>query len=77
SGVAGDGLGTLPPRRPDYAVRPVVCGQCEEYQHLTGTLTLIGDTLLHTFLEIAESLYRALFRKLLMINGHGRQPHLL
>ncbi|MCV5533623.1 creatininase family protein, partial [Escherichia coli] len=36
-----------------------------------------GDTLLHTLLEIAESLYRAGFRKLLMINGHGGQPQIL
>lgn len=44
---------------------------------LSGTLTLSGDTLLHTLLEIAESLYRAGFRKLLMINGHGGQPQIL
>lgn len=44
---------------------------------ISGTLTLSGDTLLHTVLEIAESLYRAGFRKLLMINGHGGQPQIL
>lgn len=64
-------------RRSAYAIPPIVYGKSEEHLHFPGTLTLSGDTLLHTLLEIAESLYRAGFRKLLMINGHGGQPQIL
>lgn len=67
----------LPATIPAYAIPPIVYGKSEEHLHFPGTLTLSGDTLLHTLLEIAESLYRAGFRKLLMINGHGGQPQIL
>lgn len=69
SGVAGHALARLPATIPAYAIPPIVYGKSEEHLHFPGTLTLSGDTLLHTLLEIAESLYRAGFRKLLMING--------
>ncbi|MGR8972007.1 creatininase family protein, partial [Klebsiella pneumoniae] len=77
SGVAGHALARLPATIPAYAIPPIVYGKSEEHLHFPGTLTLSGDTLLHTLLEIAESLYRAGFRKLLMINGHGGQPQIL
>ncbi len=77
SGVAGHALASLPATIPAYAIPPIVYGKSEEHLHFPGTLTLSGDTLLHTLLEIAESLYRAGFRKLLMINGHGGQPQIL
>jgi creatinine amidohydrolase len=76
SGVAGHALARLPADIPAYAIPPIVYGKSDEHLHFPGTLTLSGDTLLHT-LEIAESLYRAGFRKLLMINGHGGQPQIL
>ena len=69
-------LARLPATIPAYAIPPIVYGKSEEHLHFPGTLTLSGDTLLHTLLEIAESLYRAGFRKLL-INGHGGQPQIL
>ena len=77
SGVAGHALARLPATIPAYAIPPIVYGKSEEHLHFPGTVTLSGDTLLHTLLEIAESLYRAGFRKLLMINGHGGQPQIL
>lgn len=42
-------------RRSAYAIPPIVYGKSEEHLHFPGTLTLSGDTLLHTLLEIAES----------------------
>jgi creatinine amidohydrolase len=77
SGVAGHALARLPADIPAYAIPPITYGKSDEHLHFPGTLTLSGDTLLHTLLEIAESLYRAGFRKLLMINGHGGQPQVL
>ena len=77
SGVAGYALARLPKAIPAYAIPPVTYGKSDEHLNFPGTLTLTGDTLLQTILEIAESLYRAGFRKLLMINGHGGQPQVL
>lgn len=77
SGVAGHALARLPETIPAYAIPPVTYGKSDEHLNFPGTLTLTGDTLLQTILEIAESLYRAGFRKLLMINGHGGQPQVL
>ncbi len=56
SGVAGHALARLPATIPAYAIPPIVYGKSEEHLHFPGTLTLSGDTLLHTLLEIAESL---------------------
>lgn len=56
SGVAGHALAGLPATIPAYAIPPIVYGKSEEHLHFPGTLTLSGDTLLHTLLEIAESL---------------------
>ena len=61
SGVAGHALARLPATIPAYAIPPIVYGKSEEHLHFPGTLTLSGDTLLHTLLEIAESLYRPVF----------------
>lgn len=74
SGVAGHALARLAADVPAFAIPPITYGKSDEHQHFPGTLTLTGETLLHTILEIGESLYRAGFRKLLVINGHGGQP---
>jgi len=77
SGVAGHALARLPVEIPAFGIPPITYGKSDEHLHFPGTLTLSGDTLLQTILEIGESLYRAGFRKLLMINGHGGQPQVL
>lgn len=74
SGVVGHALARLPAEIPAYAIPPITYGKSDEHLHFPGTLTLTGETLLHTILEIGESLYRAGFRKVLMVNGHGGQP---
>ncbi|MBB3307344.1 MULTISPECIES: creatininase family protein [unclassified Enterobacter] len=74
SGVVGHALARLPAAIPAYAIPPITYGKSDEHLHFPGTLTLTGETLLHTILEIGESLYRAGFRKFLMVNGHGGQP---
>ncbi len=48
SGVAGHALARLPATIPAYAIPPIVYGKSEEHLHFPGTLTLSGDTLLHT-----------------------------
>ena len=77
SGVVGHALAKLPPEVPAFAMSPIVYGKSEEHLHFPGTMTLSGETLLATMNEIGESVYRAGFRKLLIVNGHGGQPQIM
>lgn len=77
AGVVGHAMALLPPEVPAYAMSPIVYGKSEEHLHFPGTITLTGETLLATMYEVAESVYRAGFRKLLFVNGHGGQPQVL
>lgn len=77
SGVVGHALARLPASVPAYAMAPITYGKSEEHLHFPGTITLSGETLLATMNEIGESVYRAGFRKLLIVNGHGGQPQIM
>ena len=77
AGVVGHALRRLPASVPAYAMSPIVYGKSEEHLHFPGTITLTGETLLATMIEVAESVYRAGFRKLLIVNGHGGQPQIM
>jgi creatinine amidohydrolase len=77
SGVVGHALARLPATVPAYAMAPITYGKSEEHLHFPGTITLSGETLLATMNEIGESIYRAGFRKLLIVNGHGGQPQIM
>ena len=77
AGVVGHALQRLPASVPAYAMSPIVYGKSEEHLHFPGTITLTGETLLATMIEVAESVYRAGFRKLLIVNGHGGQPQIM
>ena len=77
SGVVGHALSKLPANVPAYAMSPITYGKSEEHLHFPGTMTLSGETLLATMNEIGESVYRAGFRKLLIVNGHGGQPQIM
>lgn len=77
AGVVGHALTRLPDSVPAYAMAPITYGKSEEHLHFPGTVTLTGETLLATMNEIGESVYRAGFRKLLIVNGHGGQPQVM
>ena len=77
SGVVGHALARLPDDVPAFAMAPTTYGKSEEHLHFPGTMTLSGETLLATMNEIGESVYRAGFRKLLIVNGHGGQPQVM
>src|SRR5690606_9063225 len=74
AGITGKALERLDPTVPAYALPPQVYGKSDEHLHFPGTITLTGETLFSILVEIGESVYRAGFRKLLIINGHGGQP---
>jgi creatinine amidohydrolase len=77
AGVVGHALARLPDSVPAYAMAPITYGKSDEHLHFPGTVTLTGETLLATMNEIGESVYRAGFRKLLIVNGHGGQPQVM
>ncbi len=76
-GVVGAALARLADHVPAFALAPVTYGKSDEHLHFPGTMTLEGTTLLETVTQIAESVYRSGFRKLLIVNGHGGQPQVM
>lgn len=77
AGVVGHALARLPAEVPAYSLPPITYGKSEEHLHFPGTLTLTGETLYATVVEVGESVYRSGFRKFLIVNGHGGQPQVL
>jgi creatinine amidohydrolase len=75
--VVGKALTLLPETIPAYALPPLCYGKSNEHWHFPGTITLSAQTLRQVLMESAESLYRAGFRKLVWVNGHGGQPQVL
>jgi creatinine amidohydrolase len=75
--VIGKALSKLSDRIPAYALPPLYYGKSNEHWHFPGTITLSAQTLLATLIEVAESLYRAGFRKLVLMNSHGGQPQVM
>ncbi|MEM6448953.1 MAG: creatininase family protein [Cyanobacteria bacterium P01_D01_bin.105] len=75
--VVGQALHKLDPDIPAYALPTLHYGKSNEHWKFPGTVTLSAQTLTAVLMEMAESLYQAGFRKLLLINGHGGQPQVL
>lgn len=75
--VLGHALGQLDPAIPAYSLPPLCYGKSNEHWHFPGTITLSAETLLRVITEVAESVYRAGFRKLVLLNAHGGQPQVL
>ncbi|MGC1308820.1 MAG: creatininase family protein [Phormidesmis sp.] len=60
-----------------YALPPLYYGKSNEHGQFPGTITLSAQTLMAVLMEMADCVYRAGFRKLLLVNGHGGQPQVL
>ena len=65
------------PYVPAYALPPLCYGKSNEHWHFPGTITLSATTLITVLTEVAESLYRSGFRKLVLMNAHGGQPQIM
>ncbi|AFY71019.1 Creatininase [Thalassoporum mexicanum PCC 7367] len=76
-GVLGKALTRLAPEIPAYSLPPLYYGKSNEHWHFPGTITLSSQTLAAVLTETAESIYRAGFRKLVLMNSHGGQPQVL
>ncbi|NEQ33713.1 MAG: creatininase family protein [Leptolyngbya sp. SIO4C5] len=75
--VVGRALEQLEADIPAYALPPLYYGKSNEHWHFPGTITLSAQTLLAVLTDVAESVYRAGFRKLAFVNAHGGQPQIL
>jgi len=76
-GVLGKALAKLEPDIPAYALPNLFYGKSNEHWHFPGTITLSAQTLLAVLMEVADSIYRAGFRKLVLMNSHGGQPQVM
>ncbi|HAG83468.1 MAG TPA: creatinine amidohydrolase [Cyanobacteria bacterium UBA12227] len=76
-GVLGKALAKLEPDIPAYALPNLYYGKSNEHWHFPGTITLSAQTLLAVLIELADSIYRAGFRKLVLMNSHGGQPQVM
>lgn len=77
AGVLGHALTALDPAIPAYSLPPLYYGKSNEHWHFPGTITLSATTLLNVIRDVAGSLYRAGFRKLVLLNAHGGQPQIM
>jgi creatinine amidohydrolase len=75
--ITGKALAKLDTSIPAYALPTLHYGKSNEHDHFPGTITLSAQTLLAVLMEMAESIYRAGFRKLVLMNAHGGQPQIM
>lgn len=75
--VLGKALEQLEADVPAYALPPLYYGKSNEHWHFPGTITLSAQTLMDTLMQVGQSIYRAGFRKLALVNGHGGQPQIM
>jgi creatinine amidohydrolase len=76
-GVLGKALEQLEPTIPAYALPCLYYGKSNEHWGFPGTITLSATTLLAVIKEMAISIYRSGFRKLVLMNSHGGQPQIM
>ncbi|PLT44202.1 Creatinine amidohydrolase [Paenibacillus pasadenensis] len=67
----------LPDEAPIWLLPSLAYGKSTEHKGHPGTITLSAQTLMLVLQDIAESLARAGFRKLLLFNTHGGNADLL
>ena len=76
-GVLGKALEQLPENIPAYALPCLYYGKSNEHSGFPGTISLSAETLLSVIKEVALSIYRSGFRKLVLMNSHGGQPQIM
>jgi len=76
-GVLGKALGKLNSDISAYALPCLYYGKSNEHAGFPGTITLSATTLLSVIQEMALSVYRSGFRKLILMNSHGGQPQIM
>ncbi|QYR21759.1 creatininase family protein [Paenibacillus sp. sptzw28] len=67
----------LPENAPIWLIPPISYGKSTEHAEFPGTFTLSAQTLMMVLQDIAASLARSGFKKLLLFNTHGGNADLL
>lgn len=75
--VLGKALNKLDSNVLAYALPPLYYGKSNEHWHFPGTITISAQTMLAILTEMADSIYRSGFRKLVFMNAHGGQPQVM
>ncbi|MGD1950804.1 MAG: creatininase family protein [Leptolyngbyaceae cyanobacterium] len=75
--IIGRALDRLAPSIPAYCLPPLCYGKSNEHWGFPGTVSLSASTLMAVLTDVADSIYRAGFRKLVLLNSHGGQPQVL
>lgn len=77
AGIVARAVSQMTPDFPALVLPAMPVGKSNEHQAFPGTLTLTVATLSHLWYEIAESVYRAGCRKIILLNSHGGQPQVM
>ena len=75
--LLGRALERLPDSVQVWVVPSLVYGKSNEHRGFAGTLTLSAETLAAIIRDLAHSLARAGFRRLVLLNSHGGNPPVL
>jgi creatinine amidohydrolase len=70
-GLLDAALSVMPADLPAIALPVLAVGKSDEHQRFRGTLSLSAETLLHSLVEIGESVARAGVAKLVIMSSHG------
>lgn len=62
---------------PVYVLPQLPIGKSNEHSAFPGTLSIGAETLFAMWLDVAESVVRAGFRKIVILNSHGGQPQIV
>lgn len=71
------GAALAPATAPVLVLPTQSVGKSTEHLQFEGTLTHTAETLLHSWMEIGDSVARAGLKKLVFFNGHGGQPQIM
>ena len=70
-------LAATPQCMPVLALPLQAVGKSNEHTAFAGTLSLSCETLSAVLVELGESVHRAGFRRLILLNSHGGQPQIM
>jgi creatinine amidohydrolase len=77
AGVVAEAVRRLGEDAPVVVLPMLPIGKSNEHMAFPGTLTLRLETLVGLWTDVAESVARAGFRKLVFLNSHGGQPQVV
>jgi creatinine amidohydrolase len=75
--VIGKALERLDSAIPAFAMPSIYYGKSNEHWHFPGTISISAETMIRVLMETGASLYRAGFRKWVLMNSHGGQPQII